>query len=389
MRRPIGPSVSMSLDLIRFCLALTVAAGHWSLSLFQTSWPFGMAYFGIASVGGFFVLSGYTIGMISPSRAGFEASRYFSDRLSRLWSVVLPALVLTCALDYAAYLINPAYYLGHWVANASHPVGRVLANLFFTNEIWAFEVLPFSNAPFWSLGYEAWFYVLFGLFMARRTGMMVLVAVLVGPNIVLLMLPWLIGVGLFAFFRRDLSNRQLWTTCLASLLLLAPCAVLLFGHTPVLLQAVKITGPIYARFAPFALDGPKFLVLYSSLLFVPCFAAVLSAAKLVDRVVDVPTVLVRAARALGEATFPLYLLHFPVFVLCAAIGFYDRTSPAVTTAIFIAVCCAIFLVTPLTDRFKIYLRGVLNGAVGVMTRRERAITPLPSSPLAPSGNTDV
>ena len=58
-------------------------------------------------------------------------------------------------------------------------------------------VLPGGNIPFWSLNYEAWYYVLFGaaLFLRgwRRTIAVVAAALLAGPKIVLLPF-WLMGL---------------------------------------------------------------------------------------------------------------------------------------------------------------------------------------------------
>ena len=43
-----------------------------------------------------------------------------------------------------------------------------LAAATFTNEIWFSSIRPFSNGPFWSLGYEAWYYAIFGVWTFTR-----------------------------------------------------------------------------------------------------------------------------------------------------------------------------------------------------------------------------
>jgi peptidoglycan/LPS O-acetylase OafA/YrhL len=57
---------------------------------------------------------------------------------------------------------------------------------------------PGSNAPFWSLAYEVWYYILFGLWLfvpgqRRRALLLFLGAVVAGPKILLLLPVWLFG----------------------------------------------------------------------------------------------------------------------------------------------------------------------------------------------------
>src|SRR5207247_1357633 len=66
---------------------------------------------------------------------------------------------------------------------------------------------PPTNLPFWSLSYEFWYYVAFGVATlirpARLRNLMVLVVLLIaGPAILLLMPCWLVGVALFVFRNR-------------------------------------------------------------------------------------------------------------------------------------------------------------------------------------------
>ena len=78
---------------------------------------------------------------------------------------------------------------------------------------------------------------------------------------------------------------------------------------------------------------------------------------------------VSIGRRLGEFTFPLYLLHFPLFVLCGAIGFYDRHSAIQKVATFAAVCVLIFTVAPASTAFKLWLQKALPAARASLRRR--------------------
>src|SRR5579864_303286 len=80
-RVSISPNVSVALDIVRFLLALTVAFGHSTEGYFQSEWP-DMTGLGVLSVGGFFILSGYTIRSFSSSGDAFDMRRFIVDRSS-------------------------------------------------------------------------------------------------------------------------------------------------------------------------------------------------------------------------------------------------------------------------------------------------------------------
>ncbi len=104
----------------------------------------------------FFVLSGYLVGghaVVDYLKGRFSLARYTVARVSRLYVVAVPALSLTALFDY----------LHAWDA-ARDGIRSLLVNLLFLQGI---AGDPYgSNGPFWSLSYEWWFYVLFGLGLA-------------------------------------------------------------------------------------------------------------------------------------------------------------------------------------------------------------------------------
>ncbi len=75
----------------------------------------------------------------------------------------------------------------------------VTANMLFLNEIWIFDIVPGSNGPFWSISYEFWYYALFGAAIyfrrSQRLVLIALVALVAGPNILVALPVWLIGVA--------------------------------------------------------------------------------------------------------------------------------------------------------------------------------------------------
>ena len=120
----------------------------------------------------FFVLSGYFVGgsVVYAWRKGdFQWARYAIARLSRLWTVLIPALIWTFLLDVWGQQMNPAAYLGtlreHYhsgpslLVPASHGLNTILSNLSFLQGITAPTFG--TNGPLWSLTNEFWYYFLF------------------------------------------------------------------------------------------------------------------------------------------------------------------------------------------------------------------------------------
>lgn len=170
--------------------------------------------FGHEAVMVFFVISGYLVGgkVWSLYREGrFGWRRYLADRASRLYAVLLVALLLGAALDWSGYLFFNKYglynhgYEGAIMVLGTAPIERMgwrdfLANAFFLQTI---AGLPFgSNGPLWSLAYEWWYYILFPgillvVFRKSLTGLIAGAALIV---LLLFVLPsdiiWLFGIWL-------------------------------------------------------------------------------------------------------------------------------------------------------------------------------------------------
>jgi len=150
----------------------------------------------------FFVLSGYVIASTAKEKCRC-ARDYTVARLSRLYSVVVPALLLTLVLWPLGRELDPALY-GQYERSGTGL--RYLLTFFHLNETWFIDAYPPTNTPFWSLGYEAWYYVLFGVAWFVRPWrkcvfVLVLCALAVGPKVLLLLPAWLVGAA--ACFWRD------------------------------------------------------------------------------------------------------------------------------------------------------------------------------------------
>ena len=191
------PSLSLYLNGMRFVAALLVFlyhAGFWSN---LTVPVFG--HLGQEAVIVFFVLSGFVIAY-SAERRHPNATGYLVARFARLWSVVLPALLLTFVCDLVGQALDTAAYgdlqpLAFW----KWPL-VLLANSLFLNDVWYLDISPGTDGAFWSLSYEFWYYMLFcAAFYFRGLRRFILIAVaagIAGPVILLAFPVWLVGVVL-------------------------------------------------------------------------------------------------------------------------------------------------------------------------------------------------
>lgn len=163
---------SIILDFIRAVAASIVAFGHVRGGMFpaypqlpldnQTPINFFLFFItrlGMEAVIVFFVLSGYLVGgnaLIEFRKQKFKFSSYIIKRLSRMYVVVIPALILggICDIIRINFTSNQ-----HLIENLS--AINLLSNCFFLQAI----VTPAfgSNLPLWTISCEFWYYILWAL----------------------------------------------------------------------------------------------------------------------------------------------------------------------------------------------------------------------------------
>jgi len=203
--------LSSELDRFRWIAALMVVVSHLRNLLFVDYGELagkGLAVkllyfitgFGHEAVVVFFVISGLLVGgtALDKARHGrFDAADFIVHRFSRIYIVLVPALLACLLLDRiglahfdAAHLYSramPANF--HRVFADNLGWSSVLGNLAMLQHI-RIDVLG-SNAPLWSLSYEWWYYTLFflavGGVLAARNPALRLLALLA----IVLILAWL------------------------------------------------------------------------------------------------------------------------------------------------------------------------------------------------------
>lgn len=218
----LAPQVSLYLDLVRVLAALAVLVSH--LSLYGlTPAPLPLADLGHDAVLVFFVLSGVVIAAAA-SRPGITFRQFITARAVRLYSVTLAAIAVSYGLACADALHASQPLGALWAQSGG--LWNLLSSVFFLNEFWlSGREVPW-NAPYWSLCYEAWYYLLFGAWMflggRARILCMILCALLAGPRVLALMPAWLAGVALWKLLPaapvRPVSGAVLWLLSLMTII---------------------------------------------------------------------------------------------------------------------------------------------------------------------------
>ncbi len=329
--------LSLVLDIIRFGAALLVFFHHAAIGKFGSGLPYRLIMTDREPVILFFVLSGFVIAYSAETKDRTPGT-YALNRLARLYSVVLPALVATALLEMAGQWLSPALYADHWtdpatLANIDRPFGlQLVATGLFVNEIWWWDVWPGVNSPFWSLGYEAVYYLIYALVIwggRYRWLWAGLAALAAGPKILLLMPLWVLGVATYHAVKADRIGRApgyllAVGSIAAYVLFLVSGARTGLNH---LVQAVG--GPdATVRLS----NSQEFLSNYITGLL---FSALLLGLAAVARDFSAPLQrLQKPIRALAGLTFTLYLFHYPLVYFLRAVVLatgLERMSPLIVT----------------------------------------------------------
>jgi peptidoglycan/LPS O-acetylase OafA/YrhL len=306
----ISRGFSLYLDLFRVMAALIVVSAHATMPAISGGhyvFPFGED-----AVQAFFVLSGFVIASVADGREG-NFRLFAIARLSRLWSVLIPALLI------GPLLVHLGFYLWHegFLAQYQNSIfatefPRSIAAAFFSNEIWFFALTPVFNIPLWSIGFEFWYYLIFAIyaFAPKRFKWFGVIAAssAAGPQILLLMPAWILGAAMYRY--RDRINIK------------PLVAWMLLGGTPIAIliaHSLHVAPMLRSLYRPIL--GEQFLLhqiffardfIWQNLVGVAIAAHLIGAYSLLSEVHDVSRRLARLIRWSAGLTYSIYLLHFPV-----------------------------------------------------------------------------
>lgn len=350
---------SIYLDLVRFLAACMVYIYH-SNQRWLVKDVLPLSNYGHAAVIVFFVLSGYVISYITSTREN-KWTVYAASRLARVFSVVIPTLLLCVVLDGIGRQLSMVAYDGY---PFDRFILRWLGSLLMLNEVWFISITSFSNVPYWSITFELWYYVLFGLvmFLPRRLGLAAagLLLLALGPKIALLAPIWVAGVVLHRW--QGLARISLatgWWLAVGTTVLIAA----LFGmgvfdrihqESKAWMGAGLTERLTFAKFflGDYLLAALVFLQFAGMRRIAPSLSAVF-------RTIE------RPVRWLAAYTFTLYLLHQPLFLFWGTVLGRDPSTILPWLMTTAAVAGSVVVVGHFTEnqrgRLKSWIQQRLEG----------------------------
>ncbi|MGG3564215.1 acyltransferase [Neobacillus rhizosphaerae] len=382
-------NVSIYLDLVRGISAILVVMEHLSSRLFVgygylespnllVKFIYLLNFLGNPSVIIFFVLSGLFISR-SVLKAVYENKwswqSYFIHRLSRLFVVLIPALLLTFILDNIA-----VYFFGYkGYENIINNLKEFIGNLFFLQNI----LVGFygSNAPLWSLSFEFWYYMLFplllGVFIKQRkvsklTYLLLSLGIIttIGISMNSYFTIWLIGTFVLLSPKINFFTQRFF-----SILAL----LLLFIAMPV--HPLVMTGRLFADKQLKDLMDLFGVNLFIGLAFGFLIYTLLHG-KSNKRNVNLIW-LGKLSKLIASFSFSLYLIHYPIintiYYWCAKNGFSglqpNITSVLVEMFIVLLICLIAFLFSKYTEAKTHIVRKYLETKITlyILSHRNRAL----------------
>lgn len=337
-------STSLYLDLVRFIAAFAVFADHGCGQIISGGFLWQFAAYGPEAVAVFFVLSGFVIAyVVDKKEKSFQV--YAVARAARIYSVAIPALILTASLDGVGQFINTSLYTAAFHYHDNGQFWRFAASTFFVNELWTLNLSPGSNWSYWSLGYEVWYYIMFSAaaFLRGRTRIfsLVLLIIAAGPGICVMLPLWLLGVSAYWLCRKNPIGPGLGALLFVGSLLGWAAYEAIAWHS----GRWAVTNPCLSF-----LKRPE---LPQDVLVAIAFAGSLvgfnALSKALERHVHGSW---SPLRWTAGATFSLYLFHEPLLRFFATVNPYAPTSWAGRALVLGGTLICVFIAAEFTERRK-------------------------------------
>jgi peptidoglycan/LPS O-acetylase OafA/YrhL len=267
--------------------------------------------------------------------------------------VALPALILTFTLDTIGRYLRPELYNEGWGFSSQHIWLQYLAGFTFTNELWWKQVYVGSDLPYWSLGYEVWYYIIFALFFflrgAKRYWLTGLACLVAGPKILALFPIWLLGFFVYHVSKRQIFPRWLCVTVLAATAATLGTKFYFAAHGDHLETSELVR---YLHGMVFALNIVAVRGLAGSFNWITRF----------EKPID----------WLAGLTFTLYLFHLPVAQFLASL----LQAPPKTLAGRLAMLAVTFLIVAVIAEFTERRKKAWRAAVSkILARFEKGSRP--------------
>lgn len=352
---------SLYLDLLRFLAAIAVFVSHFAYTRFTDGDYIILRELNIGSdaVVFFFVLSGLVIAYTAEVK-DTTLKAYSFNRITRLYSVILPALILTIILDLWGAHISPHVYDGWWY-NATPVWEQLFRGLTLSNSWFGESYRLGTNGPYWSLSYEAAYYILFGIMFYLSGFKRYLIALplvfVFGFSVMLLFPVWLLGLWAYRQIRNQaLPSLYAW-----------PCAVfppviyilMLCAEIPktLLLTTIGVLGEDFVSNNLFYSDEFIWNFIIAQLIV---FHLIGMAALFEGGQGTAPDKIRMIIRWFAGATFTIYIVHYPALQFADAV-LPETWAPFYRHAVlFISVLVGCFLFAEISERRLKWIRRKLR-----------------------------
>lgn len=319
---PMTKSFSLWLDVLRAGAALTVLFGHMAHIRFTRGDYFFLRDWNVASdaVIVFFVLSGVVI--FYAAGRDQTLGRFAFNRLTRIASVLFPALLITLAFDAIGTSVDKSAYpngfyqeltLGEFLWR-----GMTVTNLWYGISDW---VRLGTNGPIWSLSYEVGFYLIFGSLMFLkgpiRLVVLTLLMLLLGIPILALFPAWWIGVMVW----KNASDNKERNSPVWSWIMVVGGVVALVGlkvsGAPQLLENATILALQPYNHHSVLLYSNEFL--WNTIIAVGVAIHLIGVRRLtLDMSERTEGAIAKSVRWIAGGSFSLYVVHYPTLHLLDA-----------------------------------------------------------------------
>lgn len=331
-----APEAAMwgSLGWLRFGLAVIVAATHLRsfYAEYVTTWDPARilgSFNGVAAVLGFLLVSGFSICHSLVQRP----DGYVRRRFMRIYPLYLAAIVLSV-----------------WVGSYSTPTGggadgmsprefedssvfQVVANALLLQGALARPL--FNNGPLWTLSLEWWLYMVAPLMLLlKRKHLVCLLIVLAVGN-----LSWLVVGASLGYYTRTLAFANLWFLGVFWVI----------GFWFYLNRGKKLIAPLVLILGVWFLTGLNRESLsgnYQTTLAFSCLILVIGGK------IKWPGVLDWLGRFLGNISYPLYLIHLPMFAILNRYEIFHRAWLMLVLGIAAAIFMHVVIEKPLRLMFE-------------------------------------
>jgi len=302
----------------------------------------------------FFVLSGFLVGgSVLRKGSQFSLLIYGLNRMTRLWTVLVPSLLFTAISDTLIARFSPDIlsgdYLAIWNSGPnpeiySNSVLTLLGNLFFLQTV---SVPVFGiNSPLWSLANEFWYYLIFPLLFIVASSssgrnsrivssILVVVMLLVLPRLLVIYFSiWLLGVGAYVM-SLPLARKSKELDCQFKIILITASILACFACIMYSKSSLALSS-----FAADMAIGLSFSILIS-------LVSGLNAYQLQVVPHRIKSGIVGSIELLSDSSFTLYVWHFPLIFL--GVAFSSIKVPMLqlswaTLGLFVLCLLVIYLV---------------------------------------------